>query len=199
MCSLSIAGQKPLEYLLHTIDSYASLITNDFVAGGRLITREFIYEGEKTVINERTVYAGQTCRLILPDGGTRFSIEVTEIFRSYLPTDENSTMRWTFHFNTRPEIRHLAISEAYKRIYPPAGILPVLSPGKPVTAEMKGSTAPLQVAHLSLPQTPRLPSERGVKPPAGTSAAPHLPQLNRPSSSSKAGHFNFPQASIGKT
>jgi hypothetical protein len=140
MSSITAASPRRLEDLHREIDSYASLITKDFLVHGR----EF------------------------PDGIIRFSIEVTEIFRSYLPEDERGVMRWTFYFNTRPDIRQIAINGAFARIYPTpaASQLPILTPRL-----------------LSANKTPSLQIRSRT-----STEATSLPQLSRPSSS-KAGHF----------
>ena len=132
MSSLIVTGQKPLEYLLHEIDSYASLITKDFVAHGRRIIHEFKYDGDVEFANGKTGHLGQLRRIELLEGGMRFSVEVTEIFLSLLERDEDChPMRWTAIFNKEPSLRYFAITEAYRRIYPPAPVLPAIGREKP--------------------------------------------------------------------
>jgi hypothetical protein len=187
MSSISPPSPRRLEDLHREIDSYASLITKDFVAHGRRITREFEYDGEPFMLDGKCKYRGQRCRIDLPDEGIRFSVEVTEIFRSYLPLDERTEMRWTFYFNTRPDIRQIAITEAFKRMYPPAGMLPVLSP-RPPTARKSQTSLP-----RSLPETVSVTGSSSLEPlqkPRRTcSTMPLQPTLTGRPSSAKAGHF----------
>ena len=184
MSSISPASPRRLEDLLHEIDSYASLITKDFIADGRRIKREFVYEGELFIRDGKPKYLGQTCLIDLPDEGIRFSVEVTEIFRSYLPQDERGEMRWTSYFNTRPDLREIAITQAFERIYPPAVILHVLTPTPPRGAQT-GTSLP-----SPRPQSVSLTGSSASHPTKTTPAAPPLPQISRPPSA-KAGHFNF--------
>ena len=184
MSSISPASPRRLEDLLHEIDSYASLITKDFIADGRRIKREFVYEGELFIRDGKPKYLGQTCLIDLPDEGIRFSVEVTEIFRSYLPQDERGEMRWTSYFNTRPDLREIAITQAFERIYPPAVILHVLTPTPPRGAQT-GTSLP-----SPRPQSVSLTGSSASHPTQTTTAATSLPPLTR-HSSEKIGRFNF--------
>ena len=118
----------------------------------------------------------------------RFSVEVTEIFRGYLPEDERGVMRWSFHFDTRPEIRQLAITEAFKRMYPSTGTLPALTP-RPATA---GRNRPcLPSGSVSLPATGTYHSQLHAMICNTNSKLDPLPQITKPLSSSQLGHFTF--------